>query len=77
MDYLLEEYFMTIEIDKNNIHLSDNGIYDLLIHYAEKNRTDDFKKLYLQLYEEAPILEIGRCYFFIRFTLGLLPEPRY
>ena len=36
MDYLLEEYFMTIEIDKNNIHLSDNGIYDLLIHYAEK-----------------------------------------
>jgi len=68
---------MSMRIDTNNIHLHDDQIHDLLTHYAVNGRSDDYKELYLELYPKAPPQEVGRCYYFSRFALGIKPDPMY
>jgi hypothetical protein len=64
------------KIDSNNMHLSDEQIQDLMIHYARLDRGVDFIVLYKELYKDAEKNEMLRCMYFIRLALRLNPDTR-
>jgi len=64
------------KIDSNNLHLSDDQIRDLIIHYASLGRLLAFTELYMKICGVVSRDEAARCYFFIRLALKL-PQDDY
>ena len=67
---------MTYRLDTNSIHLHDNQIEDLLIHYGSYGdfageKLSEFVELYLKYYPENTRKDAWHVYKWIRLAKGL------